>query len=147
MAELLALKGAEIILFPSMGYFRSLMPARAADNGVRMVASCGRNPCGIWDSAGRDVLTPDADSTCCANDAPRSAFDRVSVRQVGAVKLLSARLDLAHTPSPANWGGPMRSAPGGRRNRREQPRPLYRDIENEVNRWWENEDGTFPECS
>lgn len=31
VTELLALKGAEIILFPNAGYYRSLMPARAAD--------------------------------------------------------------------------------------------------------------------
>jgi predicted amidohydrolase len=137
MAELLALKGAEIILLPNAGYYRSLMPARAADNGVRIAVSSVCQTAGIWDSAGRDVLRPDADPTCFANDEPGASFDRVFVRQAGPIKMLGATLDLSRTPSPHNWGGPMRSAPGGRRNRREQSGLLYAEIERQILRAWE----------
>jgi len=59
VTELLALKGAEIVLYPSAGYYRSLIPARAADNCVHVVASSldRRCPCGIWDSAGRNCTS------------------------------------------------------------------------------------------
>ncbi|MDR2136556.1 MAG: carbon-nitrogen hydrolase family protein, partial [Treponema sp.] len=39
VTALMALKGAEVILFPVAGYYRSLIPARAADNQVRFVIS------------------------------------------------------------------------------------------------------------
>jgi len=51
--------------------------------------------------------------------------------------LLLVELDLSKSPAPANWGGPMRAAPGGRRNRREQKRLLYEELEREQLRWWE----------
>ncbi len=136
VCELLALKGAEIVLFPCAGYYRSLMPARAADNGVRIVTSClhrangGR---GVWDTSGADVTNPGADPS-------RRAGDEITFRNVHEVPelgLLLVELDLSKSPAPANWGGPMRSAPGGRRNRREQKRLLYEELMREQCRWWE----------
>jgi predicted amidohydrolase len=137
VAELLALKGAELVLFPNVGYYRSLMPARAADNCVWLVTSSINEACGIWDTAGRKVTDPDADPSCYANHPP--AFRAVRSRRVGKVRVLMATLDLSQTPSPHNWGGPMLSAPGGRRNRREQKRLLYDEIREEVERWWDRE--------
>lgn len=133
VAELLALKGAEIILFPSVGYYRSLMPARANDNGVRIVASAGAG-LGIWDTTGADVERPNADPSRNAfNDR---TFREVVSQRIDNARILCATFDLSQSPSAANWGGPMMSSPGGRRNRREQKRLLYRDIEAETDRWW-----------
>ena len=135
VAELLALKGAEVILFPNAGYYRGLMPARAADNGVRIVASSLGHPCGIWDTTGREVTARYAEKTCFANHPP--TFQKVLQRCVAAGRLLMATLDLSRSPSPHNWGGPLLSAPGGRRNRREQSRPLWAEIQRQAERWWD----------
>lgn len=132
VAELLALRGAEIVLFPNAGYYRSLMPARAADNRVRFVTSSLGSPLGMWDTAGRDVQAPDADPTCSANAEDTFLDPRETT--VGRIRVLSATFDLSRSPSPHNWGGPMLSAPGGRRNRRDQLRLLYQDLEEEVER-------------
>lgn len=126
VAELLSLKGAEIILFPNAGYYRTLMPARANDNGVRIVCSSMYHPLGIWDTSGGDVEAPELDPTRCSHND--RTFRDVVRGQVGSIELLTATLDLNQSPSAANWGGPMMSAPGGRRNRREQKRLLYEEI-------------------
>lgn len=133
VAELLALKGAEIILFPNAGYYRSLMPARAADNCVRFVVSSLDCDIGIWDTSGAEVTNPDIDPTRFANCD--GTFNDVKIRYMEDVKILFATLDLSHSPSPHNWGGPMKSAPGGRRNRREQKRLLQDDIKDEICQW------------
>lgn len=136
VAELLALKGAEIILFPNAGYFRGLMPARSSDNGVRFVVSSLSNGHGIWDTAGRDVTDPEADPTNRALVSPETTTHHIRKYKVGKVEMLVATLDLSQSPSPHNWGGPCLSAPGGRRNRREQVGLLYDEIKKEVERWW-----------
>jgi len=135
VAELLSLKGAEIILFPNTGYYPSLMPARAADNGVRIVASSSDCRCGIWDTTGADVLDPDSDPYRFPNC--ENTFDNVVFSTVDDVEILTTTLDLSKSPSPHNWGGPMMSAPGGRRNRREQKLLLWDQIKNETERWWQ----------
>lgn len=95
VAELLALKGAEIILFPNAGYFRGLMPARAADNCVRFVVSSLHNSPGIWDSAGRDVTNPEADPTNCAGVPPQATARFVGTKQVRKARMVFATLDLS----------------------------------------------------
>ena len=132
VAELLALKGAEIILFPSFGYYRSLMPARAADNGVRVVASSLDSGYGIWDTTGSEVTRAKRPPTCHCK-LP-SVFSRVRTRKFKKIEMLIATLDLSRSPSPHNWGGPMLSAPGGRRSRRDQTQLLYEEIQCEVER-------------
>jgi len=135
VTELLALKGAEVILFPNAGYYRSLMPARSADNCVRFVVSSLGSGHGIWDTTGTEVTDPNPPPTCHPNH-PKT-YRKVRSRNVGNIEMLIATLDLSESPSPHNWGGPVLSAPGGRRNRREQRRLLYEEIQNEVERWWE----------
>jgi predicted amidohydrolase len=130
VAELLALRGAELILFPNADYYRSLMPARAADNGVRLAVSSLYGTPGLWDTAGRDVQSPDLDPSCYAKEG--GTFSDVRETMVGKIRLLSATFDLSRAPSPHNWGGPLLSAPGGRKNRRDQRHPLYREIEEEA---------------
>ena len=127
VAELLALKGAEIILFPNAGYYRDLMPARAADNGVRIAASSLGSGNGIWDTTGTEVTQAEPSATCHPQCPP--TYSDVRKRKVGKVEMLLATLDLAISPAPHNWGGPMMSASGGRRNRRDQLGTLNREIE------------------
>ncbi|MFC5653790.1 carbon-nitrogen hydrolase family protein [Paenibacillus solisilvae] len=133
VAELLALKGAEIILFPNAGYYQSLMPARASDNCIRIVASSLGSPLGIWDTSGAEVRSPDADLTRHANCD--TTFSDVHQDEFSGIKILFATLDLSQSPSPHNWGGPMKSAPGGRRNRREQKDLLLDEIKTHINNW------------
>ncbi len=132
VAELVALKGAEVLLFPNAGYYRSLMPARANDNGLRIVSSSMYGGAGVWDTSGADVERPDMDPTRSANN-DRTFKDVVRI-QAGKIEMLLTTLDLNQSPSAHNWGGPMMSAPGGRRNRREQKRLLYDEIQAEINR-------------
>jgi predicted amidohydrolase len=135
VAELLALKGAEVILFPNAGYYRSLMPARSTDNCVRFVVSSLGSGHGIWDTTGTEVTDPNPPPTCHPNHP--TTYRNVRRRKIGKIEMLVATLDLSQSPSPHNWGGPMLSAPGGRRNRREQSRLLYEHIQREIERWWE----------
>jgi len=140
VAQLLALKGAELVLFPNAGYYRSLMPARAADNGVRIVCSTLNNRYGIWDTAGRDVLDPDADPS--VKPVMGKTFDAVIETEAGDIKILIASLDLSNSPAPHYNGGTMFSAPAGRRNRQDQKVYLEDEIRRERERWWINtEDG------
>lgn len=134
VAQLLGLKGAEIILFSSAGYYRSLMPARAADNNVRIVASTSNNQYGVWDTVGRDVLNPDADPT--SRPVHGQTFKDVVETKVGSIGVLIATLDLNSSPSPAYNGGTMFMAPGGKRNRRDQIYYLEDEIKQEMERWW-----------
>jgi predicted amidohydrolase len=129
VAKLLALKGAELILFPSAGYYVELMYARAADNGVVIAASSLGSPLGVWDSGG----------TRAGEAAPEaSRYAPSSIRQFqedADLKLQFVTVDLAQKPSPHFWGGPMLSAPGGRRVRSTSPNYLEDEIAREVRRW------------
>ena len=129
--RLLALKGAELILFPNAGYYAELMHARSADNDVFIAVSSLSNPAGVWDSAGHQAGEDRPDPTCAA---PSSIL---SFQSDQSVRLFLATVDLAKKTSPANWGGPMRSAPGGRRCRETCMVPLEADIALEARRWLE----------
>jgi predicted amidohydrolase len=128
-ARLLALKGAELILFPNAGYFMQLMHARAADNGVCVAASSGLCPAGVWDSAGNQAGEERADPTHYAPSAI------LNFQKDQAARWLLATLDLSKRPSPHYWGGPMLSAPGGRRCRTTSIVPLEPEVAREANRW------------
>ena len=133
VTQLLALKGAEVILFPVAGCYRSLLHARAADNQVRFVCSIWNNY-GIFDTAGRDVQQPDIDPS--VNTSGDTTFKDVRTFEVNDIGLLCASLDLNCNISPHYNGGTMNEAPGGKRNRDEQL--LYLDdlIKKEKERWW-----------
>ncbi len=133
VSQLLSLKGAEIALFPNAGYYRSLMPARANDNCMRLVVSSLGTEIGIWDTAGRDVENPDADDSCSANS--EGGFFDVSREEVDGVSILYATLDLNVSPSAHNWGGNLLSSPGSRRNRRDTTRSLWDEIKKEDAKW------------
>ena len=148
--ELEALKGAEIVLFPSAGYYRSLMPARASDNGVRIVASSwGQGGAGMWDTSGADVKDPDADESRCCNcegmfgDVLTQSVDGTDLftwdagrihRLGGKMEMLCATFDLSKSAPPHHRSGPMASGPGGHRNRRGQRQHLLDEIKREYSR-------------
>jgi predicted amidohydrolase len=92
--RLLGLKGAEVILFPSAGYHPPLLPARAVDSRVYIVASSLYHPAVILDTLGNSL----------------------AVTESG---LITACVDLTHRPTPhANAGGSLNTSPGGRRGTR-----------------------------
>jgi predicted amidohydrolase len=136
VTELLALKGAEVILFPVAGYYRSLMPARAADNSVRFVVSVLGGAYGIFDTAGRDVQNPRKDTSVGSLIASETAKD-IRTFDVDGIGMLCASLDLNCSPSPHFNGGKMLEAPGGKRNRADQIIYLDDLIKKEKERWWE----------
>jgi predicted amidohydrolase len=137
VCELLALKGAEIILFPNAGHQPEVLYARSMDNGVRIVSSAWNLPYSIHDTLGRNILDPKAYKTAPAPNM-KTFKDIVQTEVPGShVKVLMASLDLNCSPAPAYNGGTMMSAPGGRRNRREQVRDLYEEIKRENDRWWD----------
>ena len=103
VARLEAYKGAELILFPSAGYYRQLMHARATDNGVVIAASSG-DPCGVWDGGGNQADGGSPDATRAAPTAI------LSVEKDDSQKMQMVTVDLSRRPSPAYWGGPMLSA-------------------------------------
>lgn len=138
VAELVALKGAELVIFPNAGYYRSLLPARAADNRIRIIASSLYNENGIWDTGGRDVLNSKKDST--SNLQAGESFKNTVTYKLGKMKLLVASLDLNCTLTPHYNGGSMLSSPGGTRNRRDQLYYLDDDIKKEKERWWSNDE-------
>jgi predicted amidohydrolase len=129
VARLLALKGAEIILFPSAGYYLQLLHARSADNGVVVAATSADFPCGVWDAGGnRAGVTGDDDS----RHAPTQI---VAFEENKEQKMQFVTVDLSIEASPHYWGGPMLSAPGGRRVRATGNFYLEDEIEHEVRRW------------
>ena len=130
-ARLLGYKGAEIILFPNAGYYLGLMPARAADSGVWIAAASANSPSGIWDSSGAQAGNVKADSSryCDTSILDYEKDDTNS--------MITATVDLSRQYSPHNWGGPMASAPGGRRVRQTVMRHLEDDIAREAKRWWD----------
>ena len=135
VTQLFALKGAEVILFPVAGYYRSLIPARTSDNRVRFVISVLDTSMGygIFDTAGRDVQNPNKEPT----GASGNTFKDVRTFDVDGIGLLCASLDLNCSISPYFNGGTMHEAPGGKRNRDDQILYLDDMIKKEKERWWE----------
>jgi predicted amidohydrolase len=131
--RLLAYKGAELILFPNAGYFTGLMPARAADNGVWIAVSTLGEPAGVWDSSGARAGDESPDPTRHVASSIRA------VERDENLHMLLVTVDLSRRYSPHWWGGPMRSAPGGRRVRQTLIDPIEDDIAREARRWWETE--------
>lgn len=97
-ARMLSLNGAELVLFPSSGYYVDLMPARASDNGVWIAASSLQCPAGIWDSAGaRAGEAIPSPTRFVASNIRGYSFDPES-------HMASARIDLSQRYSPQWWG-------------------------------------------
>ena len=130
--RLLSYKGAELVLIPNAGYFTDLMPARAADNGVWIVVSSLDGPAGIWDSGGARAGKEEDDPTRhCPTSIKR--YEKYEENY-----MIIATVDLSQRWSPHWWGGPMRSAPGGRRVRQTVIKYLEDEIAQEVKSWYSN---------
>jgi predicted amidohydrolase len=112
-ARLLALKGAEIILFPNAGYELKIIPARAIDNDVYVVVASLASPGVIVDTCGNMLAETTTDGLITASIIPR------------------------HRPTPhANAGGTLNASPGGRRGTRNAASlRLYDEIRAEIARW------------
>ena len=134
--RLLALKGAELILFPSAGYYMQLMHARAADNGVVVAATSTDAPCGVWDGGGNQADGGSPDSTRFPYQIASTSI--VAFEKDDSQKMQIVTVDLSKKPSPHYWGGPMASAPGGRRARATSPWYLEDEISREVHRWFDD---------
>jgi len=130
--QLLAQKGAELVLLPNAGYYAQLMHARAADNGVFLAVSSLNCPAGVWDPGGNLAGEERPDPT---RWAPSAILD---VHCDPVLRLELVTVDLSLKPSPHYWGGPMRSAPGGRRVRKTWMVPLESELAEEARRWWDH---------
>jgi predicted amidohydrolase len=120
VSRLLALRGAELILFPSAGYEPSLLPARAIDNRCFVVASSLDSPALIVDTLGHTLA---------------ATLDGI----------VTVSVDLALRPTPhANAGGSLNSSPGGRRSLRHAASwAVYEDLLTESRGWDGREDRGF----
>jgi predicted amidohydrolase len=132
-ARLLAYKGAELILFPNAGYFTGIMPARAVDNGVWIAASSLNGPAGVWGPSGARAGETQPDPT------RHVVTSFLSYEKDQTWRMIIATVDLSRRYSPHWWGGPMRSAPGGRRLRQTLIVPLEDEIAREARRWWDED--------
>ena len=127
----LALNGAELVLFPNAGYYMQLMHARSADNGVFVAVSSENTPAGVWDSGGNQAGEEKPDPTRYAPNAI------LNFQKDEAARYLLVTVDLSKKPSPHYWGGPMLSAPGGRRCRRTWVEPFDAEIARQEHTWAE----------
>ncbi|MCL1792659.1 MAG: carbon-nitrogen hydrolase family protein [Oscillospiraceae bacterium] len=115
-ARLLALKGAEVILFPAAGYEEKLLPARAIDNNVYIVCAQLNSSSYILDTKGECLAKIDQSS----DFGVETAEIDLSVRQLPHV----------------NAGGTMNSGSGGRRSaRNSRSDKIYREITQEMGTW------------
>jgi predicted amidohydrolase len=112
-ARVLALKGAELVLFPNAGYETKIMPARAIDNRLYIAIASLNSPAAILNSLGEAL---------------------VERRTPGVV---AATIDLAQRPSPhPNAGGALNAGPGGLRATRNAASDRLLQELVEVHRWW-----------
>ncbi len=126
VAELVALRGADILLFPSLNYDRGLMHARSLDNRINIVASSRAGGCGVWDSDGNEVLAPSSEKS------DGSAHPDVVKTRVDGLDILMVTLDL-HDPAV---GGSRSPAIRTRRHTGNQRTWLEGPILREKDRWW-----------
>jgi predicted amidohydrolase len=129
VAKLLALKGAEVILYPNAGYYRQLVDARASDNGVVVAVSSQNDLCGVWD-AGSNLGGGTSNYPNRLGPLQIVAFEESAEKNTHFVTV-----DLSVESSPAFAGGTMLSAPGGRRVRATGNFYLEDEISREVRRW------------
>ena len=91
-ARLLALKGAELVLFPNAGYEERILPARAIDNNVHILTASLYSPAVITNTLGEALASSTQDG------------------------VLAAQVDLQHRPKcHPNAGGNLNPGPGGAR--------------------------------
>ena len=126
VAELVALRGADVLLFPSLNYDRALMHARSLDNCINIVASSRAGGCGVWDAGGRDVLGASSETS------RGSAFKDVVKARVDGLDILMVTLDL-NVPL---IGGARSPTIRTKRHLGNQRIRLEDQIGREKDRWW-----------
>lgn len=131
--RLLGYKSAELVLFPNAGYYVDIMPARAADSALWIVTSSLNCPANVWDPSGARAGEEFPEPT---RFAPPSI---VAYTKDDKLRMITATLDLSRRFSPHWWGGPLRSAPGGRRVRSTAMAGLEDEIARQAKRWWEED--------
>ncbi|MCL2813498.1 MAG: carbon-nitrogen hydrolase family protein [Oscillospiraceae bacterium] len=120
-ARLLALKGAEIILFPAAGYEEKVLPARAVDNNVYIVCAQLNSSSYILDTRGE----------CLAKIDQSEKF---------GVETVEIDLSVRQLPH-VNGGGNMNSGSGGRRSvRNSRSDKIHREILREMGTWEDREE-------
>ncbi len=112
-ARALALKGAELLLFPNAGYETKIMPARAIDNRLYVAIASLNSPAAILNTLGEPLV------------------------ESRAPGVIAATLDLAQRPSPhPNAGGRLNASPAGlRATRNAASDRLLREALGEHQRW------------
>lgn len=130
VAELAALRGADILLFPNLGYDRRLMFARAADNGVFLVTSTRSGKYGVWTPSGLDI----AEATSKSN--PVEAYKDMVQLTRDELGILFVSVDLNECANLEWRGGTRCPIPRGKRHSANQRVWLEREIEREKLRWW-----------
>lgn len=128
VAELVALKGADILLFPNLGYDRELLHARSLDNCINVVTSSRSGRYGVWDPTGRDVLT--------SGMAQSGTYKDATEQLVANTGLLIVTLDLNAPRYPEWTGGEKYPVPRGKRQSGNQKVFLEDQIMHEKQRWW-----------
>jgi predicted amidohydrolase len=126
VAELVALRGADILLFPNLGYDRALMHARSLDNCINIVASSRSGGCGVWDAEGRDVLGASSETS----NGP--AFRDIVKTRVDGLDIVMVTLDL----NAPLVGGTRSPTIRTKRYLGNQRIRLEDQIGREKNRWW-----------
>ncbi len=129
VAELAALKGADILLFPNLGYDRGLMHARSLDNRINIVTSTRSGKCGVWDIFGRDICGID---TVPENNEFFKDVVRIKVANMG---VLMVTLDLNAPRHREISGGTIMPVLRGKKHFGNQKIRLEEEIGREKTRW------------
>ncbi len=130
VTELAALKGADLLLFPNLGYDRALMHTRALDNLINVAVSSRSGRYGVWDALGHDVL----DAT--PGSAHNPFCKDVLQTEAANTGLLIVTLDLNAPGNLELNGGTRLPVPRGRRHLGNQRAWLESEILREKQRWW-----------
>jgi predicted amidohydrolase len=130
VAELVALKGADILLFPNLGYDRGLMHTRALDNCINVVTSSRSGGYGVWDAVGRDLVNLPSES---GQDSYYKDLVRIPVANMG---VLMVTLDLNAPRNQEMNGGTRMPVPRSKRHIANMRFFLEQEIQREKERWW-----------
>jgi len=130
VAELVALKGADILLFPNLGYDRGLMHTRALDNCINVATSSRSGGYGVWDALGRDLVNLPSES---GKDSSFKDLVQIPVANMG---VLMVTLDLNAPRNQESSGGTLTPVPRGKRRLSNMRFFLEKEIQREKERWW-----------
>jgi len=142
VTRLLALKGAEVVLWPAAGAYKGLIHARSADNGIIMLSSTLGTGASIFDACGDDIINPTTYDSFFNGKKP---YSNVKQWTAGDIEVVAGTFNLNELQSPANYGH-LWASPGGYRNQYESRKLLYNEIQKEAERWWDTRPsrGYFP---